>query len=63
MEKIQSHIKMGNLAVVQYGGVDLPLWYVATADGILIFGPFSSLGEAVEAGKRTSCSGSASGKE
>jgi hypothetical protein len=29
-------------------GVDLPQWYVATADGILIFGPFSSVKEAVE---------------
>jgi hypothetical protein len=60
LEKIPSHIKVGNLAVVPYGGADLLQWYVATADGTLIFGPFSSLEEAMVAAKETSPSGSAS---
>ena len=63
MEKIQSQIKVRNLAVVQFGGVDQPRWYVATADGTLIFGPFSSLEEAMEAATGASSPGSASKKE
>lgn len=43
---------VGNLTVVRHvsnrDGAILPQWYVATADGTLIFGPFSSLEEAVE---------------
>jgi hypothetical protein len=35
----QRHIKVGDLAVV-YAAVQHPSqWYIATADGILIFGP------------------------
>ena len=59
MEKIPSHIEVGNLAVVQYGGADLLQWYIATADGTLIFGPFSSLEEAMVAAKETTGSTSA----
>jgi hypothetical protein len=64
--KLQSHIKIGNLFVVQqalHHGIDLPQWYVATTTGTLIFGPFSNLEGAVEAAKRARLSGSASEKE
>ncbi len=54
----QLYIKVGDLAVLY-----APQWYVATADGILIFGPFSSVEQAMEAAKGTSSSGSASEKE
>src|SRR5580692_7029043 len=53
MIKLQSHIKVGNLVVVYAAVLHLPQWYVATADGILIFGPFSSLEEAMEAARGT----------
>jgi hypothetical protein len=51
---------VGNLAVVPYGGANLLQWYVATADGTLIFGPFSSLEEALAVAKETSRSDSVS---
>ncbi len=60
--KFQCRIKVGNLAVV-YVAVQHPAqWYVATGDGTLIFGPFSSLGEAMEVVSGTSSPGSASEK-
>jgi hypothetical protein len=62
MIKLQSHIKVGNLVVVYAAVLHLPQWYVATADGILIFGPFSSLEEAMEAARGTNPPDSASEK-
>jgi hypothetical protein len=56
----EHYIKVGDLAVVYGAMADPPQWYVATADGIIISGPFSSLEEAMEAAKGTSSSGSAS---
>jgi hypothetical protein len=50
MKMIRTHT-LGDLAVVYAAVQYQPQWYVATADGILIFGPFSSLEEAVETGR------------
>jgi hypothetical protein len=59
----QRYIKVGDLAVV-YAAVQHPSqWYIATADGILIFGPFSSLEEAMEVAKGKSSPGSGPEKE
>jgi hypothetical protein len=63
MSEAQHYIKVGDLAVVYVTVLRPPQWYVATADGILVFGPFSSLEEAMEVAKGTSSSGSASEKE
>jgi hypothetical protein len=63
MTEPQNYIKVGDLAVVYVTVLRPPQWYVATADGILVFGPFSSLEEAMEVAKGTSSSGSASEEE
>ena len=60
--KRQSHVKVGNLVVVYAAVVHLPQWYVADTDGTLIFGPFSSLEEAMKAAG-TGSSGSGSENE
>ena len=53
MKMIQPHTMVGDLTVVYTAVQHLPQWYVATADGILIFGPFSSFEEAMETGRAT----------
>ena len=59
----QHYIKVGDLAVLYAAVQHPPQWYVATADDILILGPFSTLEEAMEAAKGTSSPGSASEKK
>jgi hypothetical protein len=61
--KLQSREKVGNLVAVYAAVLHLPQWYVADAEGTLIFGPFSSLEEAMEAAKGANSPGSASKKE
>jgi hypothetical protein len=63
MKMIRPPTMVGDLAVVHAAVQHPPQWYVATADGILIFGPFSSLEEAMQVAKGTNSSGSASEKE
>ena len=63
MKEPQHYIKVGDLAVVYAAVRHAPRWYVATADGVLIFGPFSSLEEAMQVAKGTNSSDSASEKE
>ena len=57
MKKIGPHTMVGNLTVVRHvshrDGVILPHWYVATVDEMLIFGPFLSLEQAVDAARAT----------
>jgi hypothetical protein len=52
MEKVRPHLMVSNLAVVRHlshhHGVHLSPWYVATVDGMLIFGPFLSLEQAID---------------
>ena len=52
MKKIGLYTMVGNLTVVRHvsyrDGVILPRWYVATVDGMLIFGPFLSLEQAID---------------
>ena len=50
MKMIRPHTMVGDLAAV-YAEVQHPQWYVATENGILIFGPFSSLEEAAAIGR------------
>jgi hypothetical protein len=67
MENLRPIVVVGNLAICQYtllrDGDDLPQWSVASADGKVVMGPFSSLEEAMEAAKGASSPGSASEKE
>ncbi len=63
MIKLQAPEKVGNLVVVYAAVLHLPQWYVADGEGKLIFGPFSSLEEAMEAATGASSPGSASKKE
>ena len=48
MKMIGPATMVGDLAVVYAAVQHPPQWYVATADEMLIFGPFSSFEEAVE---------------
>jgi hypothetical protein len=61
--KVPIRLEAGNLAVVYVTVLRPPQWYVATADGVLIFGPFSSREEAMEIAKGGSSPGSVSEKE
>jgi hypothetical protein len=45
---IRTDTIVGDLAVVHAAVQHTPQWYVASADGILIFGPFPSFEEAVK---------------
>jgi DNA-binding MltR family transcriptional regulator len=58
MKIIRPPTMVGDLAVVYAAVQHPPQWYVATADGILIFGPFSSFEEAVETCCATIAAGS-----
>jgi hypothetical protein len=52
MKKVRPDVMVSNLAVVRHlshhHGEYLPQWHVATVDGMLIFGPFLSLEQAID---------------